>query len=72
MPNTVSELEKARRQAAKARAQLELQKTLVRDMRRRGLDAGRAQRVLTELTLAAELLQDRVLQLENLAIEGAV
>jgi hypothetical protein len=72
MPNTLSELQKARRQAAQARAQLELQKKLVRDMRRRGLDAVRARRVLTELTLAAELLQDRVLQLENLAVESAV
>ena len=67
MPRTESELHIARRQAEQARARARTQQALVDALSRDGMDAGRARRQLAELTLAAELLQDRVAYLEAAA-----
>lgn len=65
MVDTDSALELARRQAAQARTQVQRQQTIVDALVRQGCEAVRARRVLGELRLAAELLQDRVLHLED-------
>jgi hypothetical protein len=67
MPRTDSELHIARRQAEQARARARAQQALVDALSREGMDAGRARRQLAELTLAAELLQDRAAYLEAAA-----
>ena len=72
MPRIESELHIARRQAEQARARAMTQQALVNALSREGMDAGRARRQLAELTLAAELLQDRVAYLETAAARSAV
>jgi hypothetical protein len=72
MPRTDSDLQTARRQAEQARARAKTQQALVDALSREGMDAGRARRQLAELTLAAELLQDRVAYLEAAAASSPI
>jgi hypothetical protein len=72
MPRIESELQIARRQAEQARARARTQQALVNALSREGMDAGRARRQLAELTLAAELLQDRVAYLEAAAMRAPI
>jgi hypothetical protein len=72
MPRTESERHIARRQAEQARARARMQQALVNALSREGMDAGRARRQLAELTLAAELLQDRVAYLEAAAARAPI
>lgn len=67
-----AELACARRQAQQARECLDKQKALLACLNREGCDSVRARRVLGELALLAELLQDRVAHLEAAGCAQAV
>ncbi len=64
MLNAETELQIARRQTEQAQARVKRQQALVDALSREGVNALRARRELAELRLVAELLQDRMAQLQ--------
>jgi hypothetical protein len=66
-----TDLQIARRQARQAQARVKRQQALVDALSRQGVDPVRARRQLEELRLVADLLQDRVANLEPAVLAGA-
>lgn len=70
MQDITVRLDQARRQALQAQARVAQQKALVDALAREGRDAARAQRVLREMTLLADLLRDHATHLEAQSCHG--